>query len=59
MLLIQAETGKYQFIVKELPSFYEGMCYIIDSKQHFDFDSMTGTIEKNDIDINSVKIWIT
>ena len=35
------------------------MCYIIDSKQHFDFDSMTGTIEKNDIDINFVKIWIT
>ena len=56
---IQTETGKYHFIVKELPSFYEGMCYIIESKQHFDFDLMTATIEKSDMDINFVKIWIT
>ena len=35
------------------------MCYIIESKQHFDFDLMTATIEKSDMDINFVKIWIT
>ena len=35
------------------------MCYIIESKQHFDFDSITGTIEKSDMDINFVKIRIT
>ena len=35
------------------------MCYIIESKQHFDFDLMTVTIEKSDMDINFVKIWIT
>ena len=35
------------------------MCYIIESKQHFHFNSMTGTIEKIDMDINFVKIWIT
>ena len=56
---IQAENRKYKFVVKELPSFHEGMCYIIESKQHFDFDLMTVTIEKSDMDINFVKILIT
>ena len=35
------------------------MCYIIESKQYFDFDFMTGTIEKSNMDINLVKIWLT
>ena len=35
------------------------MCYIIESKQRFDFDSMTVTIEKRDMDIDSLKIWLT
>ena len=35
------------------------MCYIIESKQHFDFDSMVLTIEKTDMAIESMKIWIT
>ena len=35
------------------------MCYIIESKQPFDIDSMIVTIEKNDMDINFTKIWIT
>ena len=42
-----------------MPSFSEGMCYMIESMQHFDYGSMTGTIEKNDMDIKFVKIWIT
>ena len=42
-----------------MPSFSEGMCYMIESMQHFDYGSMTGTIEKNDMDINFVKIRIT
>ena len=35
------------------------MCYIVESKQSFDIQWMTGTIEKSDMDINFVKIWIT
>ena len=35
------------------------MCYLIESKQHFDIDSMVATIEKIDTDIESIKIWIT
>ena len=35
------------------------MCYIIESKQHFDFDAMSLTIEKTDMAIESMKIWIT
>ena len=35
------------------------MCYIIESKQHFEFTFMTGIIEKNNMDINFVKVWIT
>ena len=35
------------------------MCYIIESKQHFDFGTMTVSIEKSDMDISFVKIWIT
>ena len=35
------------------------MCYIIESKQHFDFNDMTGTIEKIHKDINLAKILIT
>ena len=35
------------------------MCYIIESKQHFDFDAMILTIEKTDVAIKSMKIWIT
>ena len=35
------------------------MCYIIESKQHFDFYSMTATVEKSDMDISFLKIWIT
>ena len=35
------------------------MCYIIESKQHFDFNTMTVFIEKSDMDISFVKIWIT
>ena len=35
------------------------MCYIIESKQHFEFTFMSGTIEKSNMDINFVKIWIT
>ena len=35
------------------------MCYVIESLQHFDFNSMTGSIEKIHKDIDSTKIWIT
>ena len=36
------------------------MCYIIESpKQRFDFPYMTVTIEKRDMDMDYVKIWIT
>ena len=35
------------------------MCYIIESKQHFDMESMTAAIEKNDMDIDSMEIWLT
>ena len=35
------------------------MCYIIESKQRFDIDSMIVTIEKSDMDIDFTKIWIT
>ena len=34
----------------------EGMCYIIESKQGFDLDSMIGSIET---DMVALKIWIT
>ena len=38
----------------------EGMCYIIESKQDFVFDSMTGSIEKRDMDeVFLMKVWIT
>ena len=45
-------------MIKELPSFYYGMCYTIQSKQSFEFESMTVTIEKN-VDIEFLKVWIT
>ena len=45
--------------MKELPSFHDGMCYVIESLQPFDFNSMTGSIEKIHTDIDSTKIWIT
>ena len=35
------------------------MCYIIESKQGFDFDSMTASIERRDMDMDFMKIWIT
>ena len=36
------------------------MCYIIESKQGFDFGSMTGSIEKRDMNMDILmKIWIT
>ena len=35
------------------------MCYVIESKQYFDFKLMTATFEKSDMGINFVKIWIT
>ena len=35
------------------------MCYIIESKQGFDFSTMTGSIEKIDMDMENMKIWIT
>ena len=35
------------------------MCYIIESKQRFDMESMTASIEKKDMDIDSMKIWLT
>ena len=36
------------------------MCYIIESpKQRFDFPYMTVSIEKRDMDMDSMKIWIT
>jgi hypothetical protein len=35
------------------------MCYIIESKQGFDFDTMTGSIEKRDMNMDFMKIWIT
>ena len=35
------------------------MCYIIESKQHFDYTALTGTIEKIHKDINFVKIRMT
>ena len=35
------------------------MCYIIESKQHFDVDSMIVTMEKKYMDIDSMKVWIT
>ena len=35
------------------------MCYIIESQHHFDFHDMTVTIEKCDMDINFVRVWIT
>ena len=37
----------------------DGMCYIIESKQGFDFDSMTASIERRDMDMDFMKIWIT
>ena len=35
------------------------MCYIIESKQRFDNDYMTVSMEKRDMDMDSMKIWIT
>jgi hypothetical protein len=35
------------------------MCYIIESKQQFDVNLMTATVEKSNTDINFVKVWIT
>ena len=36
------------------------MCYIIEStKQRFDFPYMTVSIEKRDMDMDSMKVWIT
>ena len=35
------------------------MCYIIESEQHFDFDSMMVSVEKIHEDMDSMKIWIT
>ena len=35
------------------------MCYIIEAKQSFDFQWMTGTIEKSNKCINFVKLWLT
>ena len=35
------------------------MCYIIESKQGFDLDSMIGSIEAKHMDMEGMKIWIT
>ena len=45
--------------MKELPSFANGMCYIIKHKQSFVFNSITVTIEKKNIDIGHLKVWLT
>ena len=37
----------------------DGMCYIIESKQGFDLDSMIGSIEAKHMDMEGMKIWIT
>ena len=50
---VQAGEEKYQTIVKELPTFYNGMCYIVECEMQFypdDFGStysMWLTVEKN------------
>ena len=45
--------------MKELPSFANGMCYIIKHKQSFVFESITVTIEKKNVDIGDLKVWLT
>ena len=45
--------------MKELPSFSNGMCYIIKHKQSFVLNSMTVTIEKKNVDIGHLKVWLT
>ena len=47
-----------QLINKELPSFVNRMCYIIKSKQSFNFYSMTVAIEKKNVDIDRLKVWL-
>ena len=35
------------------------MCYLIKSKQRFNFYSMTVAIEKKNVDIDRLKVWPT
>ena len=53
----------YQISVKELPTFYSGMCYVIRFENNFNnedsLSEMTVTIEKKVTQLQFVKVWIT
>ena len=53
----------YQIIVKELPTFYMGMCYVIEYKHLFNANQqlpdMSVAIEKENINIESLKVSMT
>ena len=48
-------------MLRELPSFYRGLCYIIEHTQTLTTmaEKITVTIEKKVMDIEFVKAWIT
>ena len=63
-IIIKVGEEKYQTIVKELPSFHNGMCYIIECRVPFDPNnpvsiySMWLTIEKT-ANIKGINVWMT
>ena len=53
----------YQLSVKELPTFYSGLCYVVEFQRNFNdtdaLSEMTVTVEKINMDMEIVKVWIT
>ena len=49
--------------VKELPTFYSGLCYVVEFQRNFNYtdalSEMTVTVEKINMDMEIVKVWIT
>ena len=53
---------KYQVVVSELPSFYKGLCYKIESNFHFHVASTEFWItfqRHENVDLESVSVWLT
>ena len=54
---------EYQISIKELPSFYSGMCFIIEFLHPFDANELLPqigiTVQKRNEDLEYVKVWMT
>ena len=57
------EEKTFVIMVKELPTFYNGMCYVIEYKHPFNgnevLPEMGVTVVKTNEDLDYVKVWLT